>query len=183
MADAQANFLCAQDAPRADDRRIREQTHSARAPAGQLQAKLKDIRARRAAVLSTQRALELELAQVSASSEAASVDAARIADAGTALRASRSDDVRVHRAVVARLSAPASPVAVSSAISDTDPTAAVAPGRVLTGRVDSRGFAIHRNAQGSAQPPQVSRMPPSLRAELPPSMLADIERLFRLPFG
>ena len=181
MADAQANLLCAQEAARSDDRRIREQDYSARNAAGKLQAKLKDVRARREAVLATQRALDLELAQVSAASEAASADAARIAEAGAALRASRVDDVRMHRAVVARLSA--SPVAAPGGTSGPGPRPALAPDRVHTGRVDSRGFAVHRHAQASAQPPPISTMPPSLRAELPPSMLADIEPLFRLPVG
>ena len=53
------------------------------------------MRARQAAVLATQRALDLELAKVTAASEAASADAARIADAGGALRESHVDDVRV----------------------------------------------------------------------------------------
>ena len=133
MADTQANLLCAREAARADDRRIREKDHSTIAAAGKLQDKLKAVRARRAAVWATQRALDLELAQVSAANEAASADAARIADAGAALRASRVDDVRMHRAVVDRLSAPTSP-AVFGAISGPGPTAAVAPGRVPTGR-------------------------------------------------
>ena len=105
MADAQANLLCAQEAARDDDRRIREQD-------------LRAVRARQAAVLATQRALDLELTQVSAASEAASSGAARIADAGAALRASHVDDVRMCRAVIARLPAPASP-AVSGDASGT----------------------------------------------------------------
>ena len=81
MADTQANLLCAREAARADDRRIREQDHSARAAAVKLQDNLKAVRACQRAVFATQRALDLELVQVAAASEAASADAARIANA------------------------------------------------------------------------------------------------------
>ena len=110
VADAQANLLCTQEAARADDRRIRAQDHSARAAAGKLQDKLKAVRACQAVGLATQRALDLQAAEVAAVNEAASVDAARIANASAALRSSCVDDVRLHRAVVACLSAPTSPV-------------------------------------------------------------------------
>ena len=130
------------------------------------------MRARQATVLAIQRELDLELAQVAKASEAASAHATRIADAGAALRALHVYDVRMRRAVVARLSDLASPVSISVDVSGarcvdrphtasggSGVAAAVAPARVPTGSVDSRGFAFHRHAASSARQSPTSTMP------------------------
>ena len=136
------------------------------------------------------------MAEVCAASEAGFADAARIADAGAARRASHMNDASMRRAVVSRLSAPKSPVFISGGDSGEQSVvrphiapggpvvaAAVAPVDVPTGRVDSRGFAIHRHPQPNAQQPPIPTIPPKLCAELLPSMTADVKQLLRLPVG
>lgn len=181
------------------DRRLRAQDFSARSAADKLRKRIREVQARKRAFIAAKKEIDIELAKVTAASEAASADAARIAEAGAELRASSVTDDRKHRAVVARLSAPSSPIPVSGGISDVKagenlrppaggsvvaaPAIAVsaAATRLPTGRVYSRGFAIHRHETPGTQAPLVSTMPPSLRAELPPSMTADIEPSFTLP--
>ena len=110
---------------------------------------MKAVRARQAAAVAAQRDLELELAQVTAASEAAPVNAALIVDAGAAQRASHVDGALRH-VVDARLSAPTAPASVSNAVSGARAVerirhapsspivaASVAPAHVPTGRVDS----------------------------------------------
>lgn len=143
------------------------------------------VRACKKAAAAARWGLEVELAQTNAASKAASEDAARIINAGEALRASHVDDVRVHHAVVACHSGPTSPAPLSGDVSEAHverslpsghvvtapaaragrPTVASAP--VPTGRADSREFAVHQHTASHAQPPPLSRLPASLRAELP----------------
>ncbi|CAN0360116.1 unnamed protein product, partial [Laminaria digitata] len=100
---------------------------------------------------------------------------------GAVQRASRVDDVRMHRAVVARFAktllpapVPAAAHTVHASVAAVAPVPAKAP--VQTGRVDQRGFSINRH-------PAMSHPPLSLREDATPEMIAEAEALFRLPVG
>lgn len=160
------------------------------------------------AVEAVHRDLELELAQVKVVSVVAAEDAARIADAGAVQRASRMDDVRMHRAVVTRSTKPLSPDPVPESVSDARPVSRGLFHSVDVGPRAPAATAVHivhastaAAAAAHTAPalapiptgrvdswgfsinwhPAVSTLPPSLREEATPDLITDAEALFRSP--